>query len=316
MAMNKPKLLFAGGAMALALLLGCATRPAPSEAEGIRGMISRIEHGGNVAYIFGSAHLGRPGWFPLDPIVEDAMARADVFAFEIDLLEMASPAVLERTMELMMLPEGKTLEDVLPADVFQNFIENLATFPVVTYEMIAQFTPVAALTVIVQAELMPLLGAHFDYSVDLYVVRFALNNGRPIIGLNDTFQELELMFDVPLEIQSYALDDFLDWQSSIEAMSEFQLIEAYEAQDIDMLRHVMSLAFEQEDNPFVQYSRHINFYHRCHIFADEIARLLRETQEPTIFFVTVGIGHLLGDGGGKVFELLADMGFDVAPLEP
>jgi len=144
-------------------------------------------------------HLGRPEWFPLSPIVEDAIARADVFAFEIDMELMASPEVMLYTGSLMMLPYGLTLRDVLPPDSFQSFLESLEVLPTITYEMIANFTPVGASMVIATVEMLPLMGIYSVYSVDSYVHAIAMAAGKPVIGLNDIFHEIDLLFDVPMD---------------------------------------------------------------------------------------------------------------------
>jgi len=312
-------------AIALIALSSCASRPeAVPQRPDIHGFISRVEYGGNVAYVFGSMHLGRPEWFPLSPIVEDAIARADVFAFEIDMELMASPEVMLYTGSLMMLPYGLTLRDVLPPDSFQSFLESLEVLPTITYEMIANFTPVGASMVIATVEMLPLMGIYSVYSVDSYVHAIAMAAGKPVIGLNDIFHEIDLLFDVPMEIQLTMFDSpadweevdwtVADWDTIVQYIVDMGLVEAYEAGDVAMLRNAMGSAVNENPTPFEEHFHHTNFHVRCHIFADEIARLLRETEEPTTFFVTVGAAHIIGGDFGKVLTLLEGMGFDVVPL--
>jgi hypothetical protein len=43
--------------------------------------------------------------------------------------------------------------------------------------------------------------------------------------------------------------------------------------------------------------------------------LLRETEEPTTFFITVGLWHIIGgEGGGQILVRLAEEGFEITPL--
>ena len=63
-----------------------------------------------------------------------------------------------------------------------------------------------------------------------------------------------------------------------------------------------------------QYDREIVFNYRSTLFAEEIIRLLQETEEPTTFFITVGIGHMIGDDYGNVFNVLENHGFDIVRL--
>ena len=57
---------------------------------------------------------------------------------------------------------------------------------------------------------------------------------------------------------------------------------------------------------------------RSTYFANEIARLLRETGEPTTFFVAVGLSHINRSGAGEGFtdivEQLELAGFTAVPL--
>jgi len=322
--MKRPLAFFPALAIAVLALASCASRPPVTPARpDIHGFISRIEYGGNVAYVFGSMHMGRPEWFPLSPIVEDAIDRADVFAFEVDMALMASPEVMAHSNRLMMLPDGQTLADVMPPDVFESFLRSIEVLPTITYEMIAHLTPVGANMVIAMVELIPLMGIYFAYSVDTYVHAIAAHSGRPTIGLNDVFREIDLLFNVPMYVQLTMFDtpadwEDVDWAADWEALAQYVvdmgLVEAYKAGDAEMLRGAMALSLSDEPSLFEQHFHHTNFHVRCHIFADEIARLLRETEDPTTFFVTVGAAHIIGGDFGMVLELLEGMGFEVTPL--
>ncbi|MCL2191362.1 MAG: TraB/GumN family protein [Treponema sp.] len=323
--MKRNPVLFPILAMAVFTLASCASRPAPQpQRPEIHGFISRVAHGENVAYVFGSMHLGRPEWFPLSPVVEDAIARADVFAFEVDMALMASPEVMAHTAGLMTLPDGLTLRDVLSPESFQGFLESLEILPTITYEMIANFTPVGASMVIATVEMLPLMGIYSIYSVDSYVHAVAMAAGKPVIGLNDIFREVDLLLGVPMEIQATMFDSPADWEevdwttadwdAIVQYVVDMGLVEAYETGDAAMLRNAMGSALSENPTPFEEHFHHTNFHVRCHIFAGEIARLLRETEEPTTFFVTVGAAHIIGGEFGKVLALLKEMGFDVVPL--
>ena len=280
----------------------------------IHGLISRIEYGDNVAYIFGAVHAGLPEWFPLNPVVEDAMARADVFAFETNLTEEPTPEIMEQIANLMVLPDGLTLEDVLPPDVFEHFIANLATFPVVTYEDVATLTPVAANNHILGTEIVQFMNLRHDIAVDRwYMLQHALQYDKPVIGLNDSFVEASMFLDIPMDIQVNLLENFADWYSTIELFTGLDLAYAYEIMDFELLAEAMIIEFDI-DTIFGMYLFERVVVERGHIFANEIARLLQETEEPTTFFVAIGIGHIMGGDFGQVFALLEAMGFDVVPL--
>lgn len=203
------------------------------------------------------------------------------------------------------------MADILPDDILENFLEQLPTFGI-EFDDISFLTPTTFMNMIV-AELMPLvMDVERDYSVDYYIHSFAAASGKPVLGLNDIFTEFELLFDIPLEIQAYALEDFPDLMTMLEVFSgEFDLIDAYESQDRDAIR--ASMATEPTDNPYVLHHYHV-MYLRGRIFADAIAGLLRATGEPTTFFVTIGFAHIIGGDFWQVLYLLEEKGFDVVPI--
>ena len=281
----------------------------------IHGMLTRVVYGDNVAYIFGSMHEGKPDWFPLHPIVQDAMARSDAFAFEVDLSETPSDELLAEIDSLISIPDGLTLEDILPEDVFVNFITNLETFNVIGlhYDNIADLSPVVLMFAVLPPVMVELLGTEAELSVDSYVAAFAEAHGKPIIGLAGILDENFAYFSMPMEAQVYALVDFPDFDTMLANYADTSVIEAYARQDIDALKTAIS-AIYPAGNPYQDYLRHISWHTRSNRFADEIARLLQETEEPTNFFVTIGISHILGGDFGNVLNRLEDMGFNVVPL--
>ena len=283
----------------------------------IHGMLTRIVYEDNVAYIFGTMHAGQADWFPLHYIAEEAMARADIFAFEIVEIDGTGEVdddIEELAITLAVLPDGLTLEDILPEDVFINFITNFETFNVIglEYEHIANLTPIALMTRL-EIIMVELLGADFGISVDSYIANFAETHNRPIIGLNDTRVELGLILDVPLDTQLYALVDFPDFDTMLATFADTDVVEAYATQDRDAILTVLS-ASSQDNNPFSQHFHHAMWRVRCQIFSNEIARLLQETEEPTVFFVAIGLSHIIGGDFGQVIYLLEDMGFEVTSL--
>jgi uncharacterized protein YbaP (TraB family) len=276
----------------------------------IHGLLSYVEYGGNRAYIFGSMHLGRPYFFPLADIVESAMRRADIFAFEFDLSEMETLENMLLMMQYMFLPAGQTLATYLPPDVYDHLIEILATFPNVNYEDIARMRPMAVSTWITALEIFPVLDIDEAYSVDSYVFSFARENSRPIIGLNPLHHEMSLLFDVPHEVGVAAIASLTDRDTMLAEAYDFGLVEAYIAQDMDALLSMIR-GLDYFDDPYSNYMHEVILIQRSIEFAQEIDRLLRETVEPTVFFVTMGIGHMLGDDFGNVFVVLEEMGYEV-----
>ena len=114
-----------------------------------------------------------------------------------------------------------------------------------------------------------------------------------------------------LDVKIATMSDFADKQTVLDSNEVQELANAYRANDIEKIRAMFSSDFADEDDIVAQFMQETLIRRRGAIFAGEIERLLRETNEPTTFFVTVGLAHIIGGEAGQVLHILRDRGFDV-----
>ena len=300
--------------------------------QGIHGLISVVEYGGNRAYIIGSIHIGCESWYPLNPIVEAAIDRADIFAFEIDLAAEGGPCIREydpceydcicALLDMMFLSEGTTLEDFLPAEDFKLFMENLRTYPFLNIDAIATFRPTTILEVILYEIVAPSLGLSSAHSIDMYVFNRAEARERPTIGLTDVNDHIAFISGMPDEYQFATARYFTDFETMLDEVDQLAYI--YVTQDIETLTQMVRADLAEAYEAYMageisaaglalaRYWHYTVGNYRSAFFARQIAALLRETEEPTVFFVTVGIAHLTREV--NVFYMLREMGFEVVGL--
>ena len=278
----------------------------------IHGLISRVEYGGNAAYIFGSMHMGRATWYPLHDTVEEAMRRADIFAFETELWPEALVRMSMLALEYMFLDPGTTLEELLSEDAFAHLLDVIESFGV-SYEEISVASP-WMLSNLLSQYVYGEIGVVEQYGIDFYIMDFAAEHDLPMIPLNSLEHEVNLAFNLSGELQEYAALGLLDFETSLEQAEA--LATAYETQDIAQITYFLREygADDYETNPLTRYIIDVLIIQRSIEFAQEIIRLLEETEEPTIFFVTMGIGHMVGDDHGNVFRYLEDAGFEIVSL--
>jgi len=302
--------------------------------EGIHGLLSVVEYGNNRAYIIGSIHVGQESWYPLSSVVEAAMDSADIFAFEIDLGADGGPCLCEPEtcdcgcepdtndcvcllMELMFLPEATTLVDFLPPEDLKMFMESLSTFPI-NLEAITIFRPTTIMELILYQIIAPTLGLSSEHSIDMYVFDRAQAMGRPTIGLTDFNDHIAFVSGMPEEYQFATARYFSDYDTMLEEMEE--LAHVYQIQDILTLTQMVRTDLEEAYEAYhageitagglglARYWHYTVGNYRSAFFARQIADLLTQTQEPTTFFVTVGIAHLTREI--NVFYVLESMGFE------
>jgi uncharacterized protein YbaP (TraB family) len=281
------------------------------EGAGIHGLISRVEYGDNVVYIFGSMHYGRPQWYPLHPAVEDAMRRADAFAFETDITPEGQALAAPTMLEYMML-DNMTLSEFLDEDDFIQMMMAVESYGV-SYQAIRNFTP-WVVNIFLTELAYDRVGITSDYGIDFYVLEFAQFHNLPILYLNPIEHELELAFNLTDEMQRYAAISIERMEEVIEYVEI--MVAAYEAQDIEQLTAMTRESFATGEplNPLEEYLLDVIIIQRSVEFAREIIRFLEQTEEPTTFFVTMGIGHMVGDDHGNVFNYLLDAGFEVTSM--
>jgi len=310
-----------------------APTPEPiEEAEpvAIYGAIHRIEYGDNVVYLFGSIPGGRGGWFPLADVVEDAMNRADVFVSEIGNIDPMEQA--ERIMEYTMLPNRQTWAEFFPADVYESLTAAAEAIGM-PYEQISTMNPLTILraielelaqTLVEDAMLRSSLGSLI---VDGYIMARAVERGVPILALESVEQQARILNQPPFEVMVFRA---MQWQapdvilSRIANNPEFDLtlmVNLYETNDSAVSAALWAAHLSPEatgDDLWLDYMRETVMNGRSIYYANEIARLLTETEESTTFFVVVGKSHIIrsmaGEGFTDIVAQLGLLGLEAVPI--
>ena len=298
----------------------------PVTGSAIHGAIHRVEYGDNVVYLFGTLHGGHDHWFPLADVVEDALRRSDVLAIEVDDIAEGADAMEEAIMEALFLPDGMTWAELLPTDAYDHLVEAIAGWGI-PYEDVNDMNP-AFLVFSLEMELvqsLAVLEVNIDASVDAYVVDVAMELGLPIIGLESIEQQIDILFHPPFEVMLAQIMSFLPPMELMErieesgALSLDELATLYENNDLEALIHAFGLEIGADaEDLFAIYMREIVMNWRSTYYANEIIRLLQETEEPTTFFVAVGLSHIIRAGAGEEFtdivEQLELQGFTAVPI--
>ena len=78
------------------------------------------------SYLLGSLHVLTPEYYPLSPRIEAAFAGSTVLIQEVDLEELANPATVLSVAAKAMLPEGTTLDQLVPRELYAQVLERAA----------------------------------------------------------------------------------------------------------------------------------------------------------------------------------------------
>lgn len=192
--------------------------------------VYEISKGGHKLYLAGTLHLLRKEDFPLPAEYDSAYKHAQKVYFETDLQKTNSPEFGQRFAKTMLLPDNKTLKDILDKEVWkklQKYSEN-NEFPLDQTHM---FNPamVGILMVLAEAKKM---GA--GEGVDEHYDRLARANNKFGGGLENEDDVLSYMQALNLEdpnrIVLSSLDDINSFKKEFE-----KLIAQWKRGDLDAL---------------------------------------------------------------------------------
>jgi hypothetical protein len=290
----------------------------------IHGAIHRVVYGENVAYIFGTIHGGMPDWFPLADVVEDALRRADVVLVEVDEIGISPEAMANAVMGAIFLPGGLTWVDLLPEDHYSHMVEMMDAWGV-SYNDVNTMNPayfVWQLTMSIAISLSS-LDVSIEASVDNYIASIAVQRGLPVIGLEPIEQQLDIVYNPPLEVLLAMIMHLHPPDVMVEAFLESgeltldEMAYFYAANDFAPINDSFAIIVDF-DCPYLIYMREVVMDWRSAFYANEIKRLLRETEGPTTFFAAVGLSHVIRSGAHELFtdiiEQLTLAGFHPVPI--
>ena len=264
------------------------------------------------SYIIGTHHLANVGFVEKINGVKEALTETDQVYGELKWDALTNPDSLKAMQEVMMLPEGKTLKDILTADQYKRLDDFMTaklgagmSNPTVAAQM-GKLSPMALVT---QFQVLLYMMNHmgeFDPSstFDQYFQAQAQKNNLPCGGLETVaFQAQVLYKDQTLERQVEQLMCLIDNEQFNSQMME-EMSKAFYAQDLDALKKAMDLKLGTScDSTPEEEATLIDNRN-----ADWLTKMPAIMKERPTFFA-VGAGHLPGEKG--LLQLLRNAGYTV-----
>jgi uncharacterized protein YbaP (TraB family) len=270
-------------AFVVLLLLGYAPAAAEVADEGSHPALWHMQGQRGEVYLFGSIHILPSGLEWRKGVIAAAIARSDVFVFEIPLDESAQAKLASLIADRGQLPQGESLHAMLPPASRADLDADAA---------LAGLSPRAL------DGLRPWLA-----ELTLVTSRMARENASPESGvdveLEDTVQrqrkELRYLETVDQQINLIVPSNRRLELSEFEAsLKEFrtekdsfpQLIKAWRTGDTKALDELLNGGFKNEPQ-----ARKALLEDRNRAWLPKLEAMLNERN---VFFVTVGAGHLMG----------------------
>jgi uncharacterized protein YbaP (TraB family) len=248
-------------------------------------------------HLFGSFHLGRPDFYPLRDVVEQAFASSDQMVVEVDASSTEAKEQMAEFMARATLPPGETIEDVLSPGLYRRLEETLGELglPVASFERLRPWMVAVSLTVLK----MQVLGYNPQDGVETYLL--AKLGDRKLLELESIAEQFELLAELDGGLY---LAYMLNSMDELDELSE-NLVTAWYCGRDDELSELLLRDYSGSMVASRQIVDRI-FFERNETMAERIEEIIAE---PGDYFVAVGAGHLVGDRG--IPALLAGRGFEV-----
>ncbi|CUI06407.1 TraB/GumN family protein [Massilia antarctica] len=277
--MRRPIIVVFLGLLMLAL-------PAAWGAE--RGALFKISGSGHTMYLFGTMHVGLPGFYPLEPRIAGAVEDASVLALEVDLLQ--DPARLRAAMQAhALLDPGKPgFQDRSPA--FRQRVEQALKKARIDPAAVARFKPWLVATTLTLAEYAS-EGYQAELAVDLKLAQMARASKVPVIELESITAQFAMFDRLGVEEQWKFLEESVDMMENGKQRAEMrQIVDAWAAADKAGLDAVAAKV-ESDTSVSGKFMQKILLDERNGPLADKLAALLVK-QDKSV--AAIGVLHLIG----------------------
>jgi uncharacterized protein YbaP (TraB family) len=262
-----------------------------ARADGGRHSLWELHGKHNTVYLLGSIHVLRPKDYPLAPEVLAAYGSAKSVLMEVDLEEITSGQAQAEMLASAILPEGRTLPDVLGQQRYARAAQ-LARDVGVELSTFDQFAPWFAAEAVSQLQLTE-LGFQPESGVEMYFMERARNDGKNVAGLETVHDQISIFQNMPLETQAAYLVSSLEQAHDLPRQID-SMVEAWQRGDMRWFEIQMQSEFGQDPRLFQSM-----LGARNRKWVPKIEALLNDDQN---YLVIVGTGHLVGSG--SVLDLL------------
>jgi uncharacterized protein YbaP (TraB family) len=245
----------------------------------------------NTVFLLGSIHVLRPADYPLDPAVMQAYASSKSLVMEINLADMDLEQLQGEMMASAMLPEGKSLPEVLGAKRYAR-AETLAREVGVELSTFDQFAPWFAAEAISQLQLMQ-LGFQPTSGVEMYFLERARSDGKSVAGLETVHDQIALFEGLSMDAQAEYLVSSLEQAHELPKQVD-DMVHAWQRGDTAWFDDQMRSELGRDP---ALYQSVLAARNRKWI--PKIEALLNDDKN---YLVIVGTGHLVGRN--SVIEML------------
>lgn len=262
-------------------------------------LLWKISDKDNSIYLLGSFHLLKADDYPLSDDVDKVFNAAEKVVFEVPPAELTDPSLALKLQQLAGYNDGRSLSQVLPADVRERMGQVLGADRLAQMEAIEPWYINLGLLIGVSQQ----LGYRPDQGLDLHLARLAAEANKPVSGLETADQQLAVLDASPMDEQIAGLRDFFNKPGEVPKLLE-ETHAAWRNGDVAKL-NALVIDEVRKETP-VTYR--IVDVERNDAWVPKLQQMLDGSNKGDVL-VVVGAMHLLGADG--VVEKLRAKGYQV-----
>lgn len=293
-----PLAVLAAALLWLAPLGGGASAQDMPYGQGLLWQLQR-EDGGPVSYVLGTIHSTDPRLRKLPPPVDQALNQSRVAVFEL----IESEEGTAKMGRAMRLPEGRRLEDILGAELFQRTAQAVAPLGIPA-DGLQGLKPWALSLFLIYPPIEIARLAQGEPAFDTWLQLESRRRGKSVQALETYDEQIEVFDGMSEQEQVAMVIDMLADHANIQS-SFNRRFRAYLKGDISVLMEEANDVSGVSDAAAAERFKARLIDDRNRIMAARIAPLLRDGAA----FVAIGAAHLPGEDG--VLARLADRGYRV-----
>jgi uncharacterized protein YbaP (TraB family) len=267
------------------LLLASFTMPAAWATD--RGALFKVSAGGHSMLLFGTMHVGKAEFYPLEPRLAQAVAAAPVLALEIDPTQ--DPAVVAAVMQRHGVYGSGAARPVLPAALQARLARALAQAGIPA-AMVADMKPWLVATVLGLAEYNA-LGYSTALAVDMQLAQMARAAKVPLLELESVEGQLALFNGLSSADQLTFLDEGLTLAETGKERDEaLRVVTAWGSADVAAL-DAIAVDVAADRTLSGRFMQDVLLAGRNGALADKLAALLARQDRAV---AAIGVLHLVG----------------------
>lgn len=283
-------------------MTSCAKQEEPLKTSDAAPLLLKVTKDGdeNEMYLFGSIHAADETLYPLSDTVIESFKKSDYVAVEFDLIEEMKD--LEGQIEMLsdfVYKEGKMITDDLDKENYDRAVEMLKNAGLYN-SLYENYIPIMWQSLIETAAIVD-SGLEERHGIDRHILSLAKDEEKEIIELESAKYQYDILKSFDKKTQINLLKSSIEeYDSSIDNLK--QLYELYKRGNRSDLEK--NLFKEETDDEYQAIYNKKLITQRNEKMAE---RLDLEFKNGKKIFCTVGLAHIIGEGG--IADILSKKGY-------